>query len=252
MDSRGNSNNLPLFWEILALDDQQTYMKISNALGAPTLKNKRNTKIDTFSDALEAIDIFQNHSEVDKWKRFLVCGVVKFDGGIAVNINQLRKLVRKCKTSINTSLKGMGYTIISGKSSECPELLRAIPCLRGNSAELRQWTIRYLEKDDQSQGSMNSENDSFITPPEMVFDNGDDDSLSQAFEITLHNPITNHASNNQNTVVQQAPPPKEEQINVFDDTFSFEDFGFEHFSQWEDEKFNDPEIMDHIEDNHIY
>ena len=236
MDLVGNSNNLPLFWDLLSNEDKETYMRISNVLSAPTLKNKRNTKIDTFSDALEAIDIFQNHSETDKWKRFLVCGVVKFEGGIAVNINQLKKLVRKCKTSINTSLKGMGYTIISGKSCESPELLTAIPCLRGNNAELRQWTIRYLEKDDKFQHQ--NENDSYITPPEMNFIDNDDKFGFGSFSLTINqNENEKQNDTNQSAIsnFDENLPCEDNKINDFDDTFQFEDFGFEQFSQWDDD-----------------
>ena len=232
MDTNTNTN-LPFFWEILSADDQSTYMKISNALGAPTLKNKRNTKIDSFADAIEAIDIFQNHCEDDKWRRYLVCGLFKFDGGIAVNINQLKKLVRKCKTSINTSLKGMGYTIISGKSSECPELLQAIPCLRGNSAELRQWTVRYLE---EGRNEYNKRNDEYVTPPESMY--GVDEPQNQQYSFAL---TVNDTTNNFNTQTQTTKDSEE----YHEENFFFDDVEFEQFAQWEDtSKYSDTPDLD--------
>lgn len=149
-----------MYWELLSSDDQTTYRRICSAITAPSLKNKRNTKIDDFKEMLEAVDLFENHESEEKWKRCLVCGVVKFHGGIAVNISQLKQLVKKCKSSINGSLKGMGYTIISGKASECSELLEIIPNLKGNLGELRQWTVRYLED-----SAFTSDREDFVTPP---------------------------------------------------------------------------------------
>lgn len=154
-----SSESKPKFWKLLSDEDQITYKKIQDALSQPSLKNKRNTKIDDFTDIIDAIEMYQNHNMQDKWRRCLACGFLKFDGGVAVNTSQLRILVLRCKTSINTSLKGMGYTIISGRASDCEELLNEIPCLKGNPSELRQWTVRYYAK------PLEDENQSYISPP---------------------------------------------------------------------------------------
>ena len=231
-------SSLPYFWELLSTDDQEMYSKISNALGAPTLKNKRNTKINDFSDALEAIEIYQNHDKSDKWRRCLVSGLVLFDGGIAVNIKQFRKLVRKCKTSINTSLKGMGYTIISGKATECEELLEAIPCLRGNTAELRQWTVRYKEEDSNNE----PENDQYVTPPSVAFDekygdNGATIAIGPNDNYAPQIAVDKHLTANDNTkqIVN-------DNAGFVDN--SFDDYDFEQFIQWDDAKFSDSQFTD--------
>ena len=140
---------------------------MSKTLAAPTSKNKRNTKISDFENILEAIDIFQNHEPNEKWKRCLATGVFKFNGGIAVNNKQLKILVHRCKTSINTSLKGLGYTIINCSSNECHELLDAIPFLATNQHELRQWTIRYKAQSNeinQAKKKSPDTSDTFYTP----------------------------------------------------------------------------------------
>lgn len=231
-------SSLPYFWELLSSDDQDMYSKISNALGAPTLKNKRNTKINDFSDALEAIEIYQNHEKSDKWRRCLVSGLVLFDGGIAVNIKQFKKLVRKCKTSINTSLKGMGYTIISGKASECDELLETIPCLRGNTAELRQWTVRYKEEDSDKE----QENDQYVTPPSIAFDekygdNGATIAVGTIDDNTSQIAVDKHLSAN-----DDAKQFVNDNAEIVDN--SFEDYDFEQFMQWDDAKFSDSQFAD--------
>lgn len=156
----------PNHWELLNEADKQTYDRICAALTAPSNKNKKNKRADEFREILEAISLFENHDEVDKWKRCLVCGVYQFEGGIAVNISALKRLVFKCKSSINGSLKAIGYPNVTYKSSTCEELLKGIPILRGNTAELRQWTVRYQALKEEPQ----NENTQYITPPTASMD----------------------------------------------------------------------------------
>jgi hypothetical protein len=98
--------------------------------------------MDDFKEIMDAIDLFIEADDVDRWKRCLVCGVCRIPNGIALNIAQLKKLVFKCKSSINGSLKGLGYDIVIGKTSTCSELFEALPQLRLSPGELRQWTVR--------------------------------------------------------------------------------------------------------------
>jgi hypothetical protein len=134
----------PRHWELLSEADKGVYLRISAALSAPSCRNKRNKRIDDFKEILDAIEVFENSNQSDKWKRCLVCGVCRIPNGIAVNITQLKKLVFKCKSSINGSLKGLGYEIVVSRTSSCTELLDTIPHLRMDTTELRQWTVRMM------------------------------------------------------------------------------------------------------------
>jgi hypothetical protein len=95
-----------------------------------------------FKEILEALIVFEDADEEEKWKRCLVCGVCMISKGIAVNTTQLRRLIFKCKSSINGSLKGLGFDKILTKSWAYEGLLAQVPYLRENPADLRQWTIR--------------------------------------------------------------------------------------------------------------
>jgi hypothetical protein len=132
----------PHHWELLSEDDKAVYRRISAALCAPLSRSKRNKRMDDFKEILDAIDLFIESDEVDKWKRCLVCGVCRIPNGIALNIAQLKRLVFKCKSSINGSLKGLGYDIVLAKTISCPDLFTVLPQLRMNPGELRQWTVR--------------------------------------------------------------------------------------------------------------
>ena len=155
---------------LLNEEDKNIYRSIHRVLSAPTSRNKRNKKIDDFKEIIDAIQIFIDRDEEDAWKRRLVCGVCPLSNGIAVNIKQLGKLIFKCKSSINGSLKGLGYDVVIGKSSKCEELLQKIPYLRKNIGEMRQWTVRVSSEGIKSSGKaaeVVEEED--ITPAEAEF-----------------------------------------------------------------------------------
>jgi hypothetical protein len=130
------------YWDFLTNDDKDVYRRINVALAAPTSRNKRNKRVDDFREILDAIELFEDSDVDDRWKRCLVCGICKLPNGIAVNTTQLKKLVFKCKSSINGSLKRLGWDTIVSKPNAYEELLNQIPYLRDHPTEVRQWTIR--------------------------------------------------------------------------------------------------------------
>ena len=148
--ARGCLKQHPPHLELLSDDDKQMYMKIMNAIQAPTLQSKRNKRLTEFEDMIEAIEVFENHEDIEKWKRYLACGLFRFENGIAVNISTLKQLIHRCKSSINGSLKALGYNQVISKASSCKELLQAIPYLAKRANELRQWTVRYKNKEGET------------------------------------------------------------------------------------------------------
>lgn len=108
----------PQYWSLLSDDDKDVYLRIKAALSAPSLRNKRNTRMESFHGILEAIEVFENSDAANKWRRCLVCGMCRFRDwtGIAVNTTQLKRLIFRCKSSINGSLKGLGYGQITNNT----------------------------------------------------------------------------------------------------------------------------------------
>jgi hypothetical protein len=62
--------------------------------------------------------------------------------GIAVNIQQMKLLTSKCKSSINGSFGHLGYLPVPSGADTAGELLQAFPFMKDQFSELRQWTIR--------------------------------------------------------------------------------------------------------------
>lgn len=136
---------VPKYWNILSDFDKYHYNCLRMALSSQYGKNQRNKRIENFTEMLEIIKKFCVRGDGDDWRRFLVCGYCCFPEGIAINTRQLKILILKCKSSINGSLHKMGFNPNFGRAEACNSLLNAIPYLRENLNELRQWTVRKLQ-----------------------------------------------------------------------------------------------------------
>lgn len=157
------SNNFepPKYWDLLNPDDQHIYREMHHAITAPI--TKKASRVDDFKEIVDAIDLFENINDDDKWKRCLVCGIFKVKNMIAVNICQLKYLVSKCKSSINGSLRRIGFGKTVKKANVYELLFESIPFLKTNPSELRKWTMRYFTPVE------NDQNDD-----EIVIENSDD------------------------------------------------------------------------------
>lgn len=148
---------VPRFWNLLSDTDKFQYNRMRAAMSAPSNKNQRNKRIETFSESLEMIRKYAVRGESDDWRRCLVCGVFWLPEGLAINTHQLRILIFKCKSSINGSLQKMGYAASLGRTEAATAMVGSVPFLKDNATELRQWTVR-------RQG--NGEPGLFSSPPE--------------------------------------------------------------------------------------
>jgi hypothetical protein len=129
-------------WDVLAAEDQRALAEIRAGLLVPTLKNKRNTRLSELRKVMDTLRSFQARSEEDTWKRYLVSGFCEVGNALAVNVSQLHKVIYKCRSSVNGSLRRMGYSVEVKTAEVYEELFRAIPLLRHSRNEVRQWTIR--------------------------------------------------------------------------------------------------------------
>jgi hypothetical protein len=132
----------PQNWNLLDADEKVVYRHIAAALSAPTRRIKRGKRLADFTEILEALEVFVSMDEENKWKRCLVSGVCRLPFGIAVNTTQLKRLISKCKSTINASLRSIGFGTIITEAWAYASLISQIPCLKNNALDLKQWTIR--------------------------------------------------------------------------------------------------------------
>jgi hypothetical protein len=97
----------------------------------------------TLQECFDEIRTFCLRRESDDHLRCLVCGIFWFDSGeLGINTRQLRILLAKSKSSINGALAKMKFITLPTKEHERDRLIAALPALRGDWLEVRQWTIR--------------------------------------------------------------------------------------------------------------
>ena len=163
---------LPQLWWRLSEADKYQYTCLKAAISSTSLRSQRNRRVTTFTEALSAIKAFVIRGDNDDGLRSLVCGICWLKEGIAINTHQLKRLLSKCKSSINGSLQKLGYTTSLGRTESAAAMVSVWPLLRENSAELRKWTVR--RRDDT-----HSYEDKLDSPPPRAHSTG------PFFEISL-------------------------------------------------------------------
>lgn len=134
--------SVPKFFNLLSDADKLTYYSMQTQFTISMSRNQRNKRVSMFNQILSIIQRFCLKKDKNDWIRCFVCGVMWLPEGIAINNQQLRILISKCKSSINGSLVRIGYTNNLGRAETAAALVKAVPILKDNASELRQWTLR--------------------------------------------------------------------------------------------------------------
>jgi hypothetical protein len=93
-------------------------------------------------EGIKRVRNFIERTHEDEWRRALVCGIFFLSDALSLNIQQLRILMGKCKSSINGSLQQLGYAAQSSGPDTEQEFLARIPLNFRDANELKKWTIR--------------------------------------------------------------------------------------------------------------
>ena len=141
-------NKLPNFFYLLNENDQKEYISLRDQ------KRDQHRKYETFIQEIDKLKQFVERGDGDDWKRSLVCGIRWIHEGVAINNQQLKIVLNKCKSSLNASLSkaGLGTTLGRGKAGYI--ILNTFPFLKNNSTEMRQWTVRLVTQDKISNPAM--------------------------------------------------------------------------------------------------
>jgi hypothetical protein len=148
MRSTGSTigHTVPEYWTLLSDDDKKHYRQLRKLIDPLSLRTARDQLSTKFQVILNQIQHYSIRTNSDDWKRCVVCGIVWLDGALAISTRQLRKLIGKCKSSINAGLQSLGYSPAPMSSYHASQLLALLPFLHQNSSDFRQWTIRTLSK----------------------------------------------------------------------------------------------------------
>ena len=128
-------------WNSLPQPDRDAFYQLKNQLNR---KSNRNEKYqNSFHDELERIKAYTNRSEVHVQERSIITGILFAANLICVNNQQLKKLINRCKSSINNGFQQMGYLSTKAKVKKYIETF--LPILSKYPKLSRQWTLRYSE-----------------------------------------------------------------------------------------------------------
>ena len=107
----------------------------------------KNSKIcDNFQNVFDSIKRYVKSNQEAENIRSLVCGILWVDDYIVINTRQLQHVIGKCKSSINNGIQAIGYVSIQTSADIAVILGKKFPFLKNNFSEMRQWTVRRLQK----------------------------------------------------------------------------------------------------------
>jgi hypothetical protein len=132
----------PNYLPLLTSDDKLGYESLREAIDPLTVRTTRALLGEKFQEIIGTIRDYAVRGDADDWKRCLVCGVAWLDDSLAISTRQLCKLIRKCKSSINSGLQAIGYETVLLSPEHATSLIRFFPFMRSRIDEMRQWTIR--------------------------------------------------------------------------------------------------------------
>jgi hypothetical protein len=138
-------HQLPTYWELLNEPDKANYLNMRQALSSSACKHCRNHTQEMNQEIIGTIQAFVMRNDGDDWKRGLVCGICWLNSAIAVNTRQLRILISRCKSSINSMFQHIGFSTVPTTTDYATALATYFPIIKDNFAELRQWTIRAVK-----------------------------------------------------------------------------------------------------------
>ena len=167
------NSQAPQFWWMINNADKYQYTCLKLAIASNCTKNQRNKRIETFSEVMEAIKTFAIRGDQEDKIRCLVCGIAWLPEGIAINTHQLKKLVSKCKSSINGSLQKMGFIVNLGRTEAANAVTNNFTFLKDNNTELRKWSVRKYPSGTNSTNFTSSKIDS----PPYVYNSNENNNL---------------------------------------------------------------------------
>jgi hypothetical protein len=142
----------PEYFSLLGETDQLGYSTLQGQILSLTENHHRGLRTAIFTEALGLIRAWAQRGDADDWRRCIVCGLCYLTAEVAVNAHQLQLLTRRCKSAINGALKLMGYVTVSARGDVNPDLVRALPALKGNVHALRQWSVRRPDAQARADG----------------------------------------------------------------------------------------------------
>jgi hypothetical protein len=118
------------------------YRELRKFIQPLTRRASKDETATKFQITLARIQQYVVRNDDNDWKRSVNCGITWVGDAIAISTRQLSKLIGKCKSSINSGFRTLGYATVLTNLEHAALLTRVFPFMMDNSTELRQWTVR--------------------------------------------------------------------------------------------------------------
>jgi hypothetical protein len=129
-------------WSELGDYDHQRYHELRLFFRQQQKDLLRERRSASFSGEIMAILSYIDHRPTGRDQRCIICGIACSGPFICVNTQQLKYLVGRCKSSINSGFQQMGYEVVRDRMAGRDAIVAIIPELRVDPATIRQWTVR--------------------------------------------------------------------------------------------------------------
>jgi hypothetical protein len=129
-------------WAELGDYDRQRYHELRFFFRQQQKDLMRDRRVAPFSGELATILSYVDHAPAGRDKRCIVCGIACGGPVICVNAQQLKHLIGRCKSSINSGFQQLGYEVMRDRAAGRDAIFAIIPELRADPGAIRQWTVR--------------------------------------------------------------------------------------------------------------
>lgn len=123
----------------LSRADAEEYRRLRDSFSASSSHDRHQA---TFQQEIKNIIQFVERSKEDREERALAAGLIYTGTYFCVNTQQLKKLIGRCKSSINSGFQQMGFMSMKMKTRARSCLFSALPSLMNDTSSARQWTVR--------------------------------------------------------------------------------------------------------------
>lgn len=162
--------------------DLSDFEKIKSRL--KQLQNKEGKE--SFKKQLQILREYIESDQSLKEIRSLQCGLSFYDQYLCINIENLKRTIGKCKSTINNCIQQLGYNSIKSKSNANMFLYEALPSLK-TSGNVRKWSVRTRFIKPNTNDHLNNSKNSMVMPA-----NKPDKCLSISLDF-----FNNHQDNSQ-------------------------------------------------------
>ena len=158
--------NVPIYpsnWKLLSPEDMKNYHELQSQFHHDIAKSRKGERLDMFLNRLNKIKNFIERGDCNDWRRSVVCGIFFLDSALAIQIQQLRIMLGRCKSSINGSLQQLGYSAQTQLNDVEQQLAHFIPVQYREAADIKKWTLRKNVR-LESKPSIQQKRSTFIIP----------------------------------------------------------------------------------------